>query len=100
VDYVNTRASAWKWVLRTSEFDNPTIDDIQNNVVLVFQWASGQLLAERIYDSEGEYIDYSMTSLIVLPTLDNNGTLVGIIKEETPSNFVLYPRYWGTHSSS
>lgn len=79
------------WVLSS----NATINDIQNNVVLVFRWDPNQMLGDKIYDSDGNYIEYSISSSSWDNSIDDNGILVGIMKKEN-ADFIFYPRYWGT----
>lgn len=100
--YVRYDTQTSHWVLISKTSVHTTKDDIQNNVVLVFKWQSGSPMPTRIYDSNGDYIDFTLSKLISTfwDRINNDGILLGIIKEETsmddPSiKYTFYPRYWG-----
>jgi hypothetical protein len=89
--YVNYRSQRW-------ELDgaDDTVNEIKNNVVLVFDWPSLSSMPTRIYDSDDNYIDISGNW--PWNALDSNWVLLGIIKVES-NTFQFYPRYWGTLSA-
>jgi hypothetical protein len=103
--YVKYDGQTSKWVLVSDQFVTTTINDIQNNVVLVFKWSWDWYMPGRIYDSNGDYIDISWTSLSDWDSINSGDVLIGIIKKETsifdPSiEYTFYPRYWGTKNMS
>lgn len=86
--YVKYKSASQKWVI---DGVWNAIDEIKNNVVLVFSWPSLSNFPTRIYDSDDNYIDiYSGHS----PWNASTGVLLGIIKVENDT-FHFYPRYWG-----
>lgn len=99
--YVDYDGITSHWVLVSNEFVTTTINDIQNNVVLIFRWNWGDFIPDRIYDSNWDYVDIALASLSdYWNGIDSNGVLLGIIKKEIAYAFTFYPRYWGTHISS
>jgi len=102
--YVRYDGDTSHWVLVSNQFVTPTVNDIQNNVVLVFEWGWNWYMPSRIYDSNGDYIDFAHALLCDWNDIDSNSVLLGIIKKETfmfdPSKeYIFYPRYWGTHTA-
>ena len=91
--YVEYNSTSQKWVLN----GYPTIDEIKNNVVLVFSWPSSINIPTRIYDSDDNYIDISNNW--IWNSIDNNWILLGIVKVDN-NTFQFYPRYWGIQRSS
>jgi hypothetical protein len=81
--YVKYDGQTSKWVLVSDQFVTTTINDIQNNVVLVFKWSWDWYMPGRIYDSNGDYIDISWTSLSDWDSINSGDVLIGIIKKET-----------------
>lgn len=76
-------------------YNGNSIDDIKNNVVLVFHWQYQLSMPTRIYDSDDNYIDITCHSR--WNEFDTNWILLGIIKVEN-NTFNFYPRYWGVYS--